>query len=136
MLSKLSDFLARNYHPWSEIWKTKGRKGKKDFMTTIITNSKTILHITGGDLIMFVLMDELWSLAEADLVRPPSNKTARSSSLIVSFSNSSRLVSEWLQSGNLNVKMFRHPFQELNFIFYKLITILFYQDKQPFISTM
>lgn len=60
----------------------------------------TILHITGSDLIRFVLMDELRSLAEADLERPPSNKTARSSSLMVSFSNSTRLVSEWLQPGN------------------------------------
>lgn len=56
------------------------------------------LYISENDLIRFNLMDDAWNFADADLVSPDSSKTARSSSLIVSFPNSSRLVSEWLQS--------------------------------------
>lgn len=52
----------------------------------------------GKNLIKFSLMDELLNFADADLERPPSSKTARSSSLIVSSPNSTRLVSEWLHN--------------------------------------
>lgn len=48
------------------------------------------------NLIMLVLMDGLDNFVDADLVRPPSINTARSSSLIVSLSNAARLLSEWL----------------------------------------
>lgn len=48
-------------------------------------------------LIRFTRTDELWNLADADFVRPPSSRTAPSSSLIVTFSRSTRLISEWLQ---------------------------------------
>lgn len=46
------------------------------------------------DLIMLVLMDGLDDFVDADLLRPPSINTARSSSLIASLSNSARLLSE------------------------------------------
>lgn len=47
-----------------------------------------------SNLIKFVLMDEELNFVDPDLVRPPSSKTARSSSLIVSSPNSTRLISE------------------------------------------
>ena len=64
---------------------------------TIMENSTTTMKPKESNLIKFILMDELWNLADADLVRPPSSKTALSSSLIVSSPNSTRLLSEWLQ---------------------------------------
>lgn len=47
-------------------------------------------------LINIVLIDEVDCFADVDFVRPPSNKSVRSSSLIVSFPISGRLISEWL----------------------------------------
>ena len=64
---------------------------------TIMENSTTTMKPKESNLIKFVLTDELWNLADADLVRPPSSKTVLSSSLIVSSPNSTRLLSEWLQ---------------------------------------
>ena len=45
-------------------------------------------------------MDELLNFVDADFVRPPSSKIARSSSLIVSLPNSTRLLSEWTLEGD------------------------------------
>lgn len=52
------------------------------------------LHIIENYRIKFNLTDDVWNFADADLVSPASSKMARSSSLIASFPNSSRLVSE------------------------------------------
>lgn len=55
-------------------------------------------YILWNNLIKFARTDEFWNFADADFERPPSSKTARSSSLTVSFPNSSRLTSECLQT--------------------------------------
>lgn len=47
-------------------------------------------------LINIVLMDDVDCFADVDFVSPPSNKTAWSSSLILSLPNSARFLSEWL----------------------------------------
>lgn len=62
----------------------------------IMENSKTTLKLKESNLIKLVLMVELWTLADVDLVRPPSSKRARSS-LIFSSPDSTRLLSAWLQ---------------------------------------
>lgn len=41
-------------------------------------------------------MDELGNFVDKDFVRPPSINPTRSSSLIVSLANSTKLLSEWL----------------------------------------
>lgn len=41
-------------------------------------------------------MDELGNFVDRDFVRPPSINPTRSSSLIVSLANSTKLLSEWL----------------------------------------
>lgn len=55
----------------------------------------------GSNLIKFVVMDELWIFADAGLARPPSNRTAWSSSFTVTPPKSARLMSEWLQCKKL-----------------------------------
>ena len=47
--------------------------------------------------------DELLALGEADWRAPPSSKTALSSSLMVSFPNSTKLISECLLQ-NIHIK--------------------------------
>lgn len=77
-------------------FKNDTRKGKKNmFWMDLIweyQQNKCPLY-----LIRFARTDELWNLADADFARPPSSRTARSSSLIVTFSRSTWLISEWLQ---------------------------------------
>lgn len=48
------------------------------------------------NLIKFAFMTAAGCLTDADFVRPPSSKTARSSSFVASISNSTKLLSEWL----------------------------------------
>lgn len=60
---------------------------------------KKILHQNAAKsnekyLINIVLIDEVDCFADVDFVSPPSSKSARSSSLIVSFPISGRLISE------------------------------------------
>lgn len=72
------------------------RKGKKNMVWMDLIweyqQNKCPLY-----LIRFTRTDELWNLADADFARPRSSRTARSSSLTVTFSRSTRLISEWLQ---------------------------------------
>ena len=73
-------------------------------------------------------MVELWNFADADLVRLPSSKTARSSSLIVSFPNSTRLMSEWLQPRKLKYFASRKNSMK-KVIYYFILSFLYIKQK-------
>lgn len=75
------------------------------------------------NLIKFDLMEAKGCLIDGDFVRPPSNKTERSSSLFATICSSTKLLSEWLLPKDTNEERKYIVEFEIQFLEMKVISV-------------